>query len=146
MGGECPASQAVNRKRAALRGECCRLTATLTNTAALFKLDLCKDCGDLFLYVYKLYFILLWGKPLSNQNLCSMSDLLALGRAGVLAYKESPAPCRALCALPAFSVMLLGCIFLLFCTEFLTCWLVFASSALLAVRMMGCNPYLHPDT
>lgn len=132
MGGDCPASQAVNRKCAALRGECCRLTATLTNTAVLLKLDLCKDCGDLLLSVYKLYFIQVWGKPLSNQNLCSMSDLLALGRAGVLAYKESPVHCRALCALPAFSVMLLGCIFLLFCSEFLTCWLVFASSPLLA--------------
>lgn len=58
--------------------------AALTNTAALLKLDLCKDCRDLFLSVHKLYFILLWGKPLTNQHLCSMSDLLALGRAGVL--------------------------------------------------------------
>lgn len=35
----------------ALRGECCRLTATLANTAALPRLDLCKDCRDLFLYI-----------------------------------------------------------------------------------------------
>lgn len=75
--------------------------ATLTNMAALLKLDLCKDCRDLFLSVYKLSFILLWGKPLSNQNVCSMSDLLALGRAGVLAYKESPLHYSAVCT-PSF--------------------------------------------
>lgn len=95
MGGECPASKAVNNVLHC--EECCRLTATLTNMAALLKLDLCKDCRDLFLSVYKLYFILLRGKPLSNQNLCSMSDLLALGRAGVLAYKESPVYCGTVC-------------------------------------------------
>lgn len=92
--------------------------ATFPSMAALLKLDLCKDCRDLFLCIYKLYFILLWGKPLSNQNLCSMSDLLPLGRAEVLAYKESSPRCGALCALPAFSAMSLGCDFLAFLLSF----------------------------
>lgn len=127
-----------------LSGGCCRLTATLTNTAAFLKLGLCKDCRDLFLSVHKLYFILLQGKPLSNQNLCSMSDLLSLGRAGVLAYMGCSVHFRALCALPAFSAVLLGGIFLLFCSGILTHWLGFALSPLLAVRTKDSNLHLHP--
>lgn len=75
-----------------------------------------------------------------------MSDLLALGRAGVLAYTGCSVHYGALCALPAFSAVLLGGIFLLFCSGILMHWLVFALSLLLAVRTVDSNLHPHPDS
>lgn len=45
-----------------------------------------------------------------------MSDLLALGRAGELAYTETPLYCRDLFALPAFCDVVILCCYFFFLT------------------------------
>lgn len=141
--GDCPALQAVNRKCAALRGECCRLTATLTNTAALLRLDLCKDCRDLFLYINYISFYYGANHYLTKTCAACLTCWLweeleclltrrALFIAGPSVHFQLS---RNVARLYVFA-------FLLRVFNTLAC---FCFLPLLAVRMMDCNPYPHPD-
>lgn len=97
-----------------------------------------------FVSVYKLYFILLWGKPLSNQNLSACLTCWLWEELECLLTRRAlfiAGPCVH-SQLSCNVARLYFFAFLLRVFNMLAC---FCFLPLLAVRMMGCNSYPHPD-
>lgn len=98
---------------------------TLTNVPALLKLDLCKDCRDLFLSVYKLYYFIHYGaNHYLTKSCCAACLTCWLWEELESLLTQRPLCTAGTCLHSQRSVMLLFCVVIFFfnsfCSEFLT--------------------------